>query len=242
MKSENKTENEKGMRRKALKAAFPLTIPVLTGYLFLGIGFGVLMSTIGYGFGWTVLMSASIFAGSIQYIAITLLTSAFNPLYALLLTVLVNARHLFYGIAMLERFKGAGRLKPYLIFGLTDETFSLLSTTEPPEGVNRKWFQFFVTALDHSYWITGSGLGALIGALLDFNTKGLDFVLTALFVVILTEQWRGTKNHIPALIGLGATALCLVIFGPTNFMIPAMLLILALLTLLRGRIEGRAKV
>ncbi|MDD2484441.1 MAG: AzlC family ABC transporter permease [Eubacteriales bacterium] len=233
---------EKKKRRKALKAAFPLTIPVLTGYLFLGIGFGVLMSTIGYGLGWTVLMSALIFAGSIQYIAIALLTAAFNPFYALLLTLLVNARHLFYGIAMLERYKGAGKLKPYLIFGLTDETFSLLSTTEPPEGVERKWFQFFVTLLDHSYWVAGSAIGAIIGALIEFNTKGLDFVLTALFVVILVGQWRSTKNHIPALIGLAATAICLILFGQTNFMIPAMILILAALTVLRKRIEGRGNV
>ena len=233
-------ENSQKTRRKALKAAFPLTIPVLTGYLFLGIGFGVLMDTIGYGIGWTVLMSGLVFAGSIQYIAIALFTAAFNPLYALLLTLMVNARHLFYGIAMLERYKGAGKLKPYLIFGLTDETFALLSSAEPPEGIERKWFQFFVTFLDHCYWVTGSAIGSLLGALLEFNTKGLDFVLTALFVVILIGQWQSTKNHIPALTGLGATALCLILFGSAHFLLPAMLLILVLLTIFRKRIEGRA--
>ena len=182
-------------------------------------------------------MSIFVFAGSMQYVGVTLLTTAFHPLYALLLTLLVNARHLFYGISMLERYKGAGRLKPYLVFGLTDETFSLLCSTEPPEGVDRTWFQFFVTLLDHSYWVTGSALGSIIGSLLTFNTKGLDFVLTALFVVIFINQWKGTKNHWPALIGVAATIISLMIFGQTNFMIPAMILILGLLTLTRKKME-----
>lgn len=225
------------MKRNALKAAFPYTIPVLTGYLFLGAAYGILMAAKGYGLFWTVLMSIFVFAGSMQYVGVTLLTTAFHPLYALLLTLLVNARHLFYGISMLEQFKGAGRLKPYLVFGLTDETFSLLCSTEPPEGVNRTWFQFFVTLLDHSYWVTGSALGSIIGALLTFNTKGLDFVLTALFVVIFINQWKGTKNHWPALIGVVATIISLMIFGQTNFMIPAMILILGLLTLFRKKME-----
>lgn len=241
MNNEKDRSDLKQMKRNALKAAFPLTIPVLTGYLCLGMGFGVLMSTIGYGISWTILMSVFVFAGSIQYIAITLLAAAFSPLYVLFLTIMVNARHLFYGIAMLEKFKGAGKLKPYLIFGLTDETFSLLSTKEPPEGVERKWFQLFVTLLDHSYWVAGSAIGAVVGALLDFNTKGLSFALTALFVVIFIEQWASTKNHLPALIGIGATAFCLVLFGQTSFMIPAMALILALLTVFRKRIEERAE-
>lgn len=225
----------------ALKAAFPFTIPVLTGYLFLGTGFGILMNSKGYDLGWTILMSVCIFAGSIQYVAVTLLTSVFNPLYALLLTLLINARHLFYGISMLERFKGAGRLKPYLIFGLTDETFSLLSTTDPPEGIERKWFMFFVTLLDHSYWVIGSAIGGLLGYIINFDTKGIDFVLTALFVVIFINQWKESKNHIPALMGAAATVLCLILFGQTNFMIPSMILILALLTLIRSRIEKRGE-
>ena len=227
--------------KEALKAAFPVTIPVLTGYIFLGMGYGVLMSSIGYGLGWTVFMSLLIFAGSIQYISIALLTSAFNPLYTLLLTLMVNARHLFYGISMLERYKGAGRLKPYLVFGLTDETFSLLSAVEPPEGISRKWFQFFVTMLNHVYWVAGSALGNIIGSMISFNTKGLDFVLTALFVVIFIDQWRSTKNHIPALVGVGGSLLCLLIFGQENFMIPAMVLILVLLTALRKRIDREVR-
>lgn len=234
---ENMTKKT-SVRLKALKAAYPITIPVLAGYLFLGMGYGILMNSIGYGLGWTTLMSLLIFAGSIQYVAIALFTSAFNPIYTLLITLVVNARHLFYGISMLERFKGAGRLKPYLIFGLTDETFSILSTTDPPEGVERKWFQFFVTLLNHCYWVTGSALGSLLGSVVTFNTDGLDFVLTALFTVIFIDQWRGTKNHAPALIGLGATLLCLQIFGSEHFIIPAMALILLLLTVFRKRIDA----
>ncbi len=229
------------VKGKALKAAFPFTIPVMTGYVFLGMGYGILMNNIGYGLGWTVLMSLLIFAGSIQYVSIALFTSAFNPLYTLLLTLMVNARHLFYGVSMLERYKGAGRLKPYLIFGLTDETFSLLSAVNPPDEIDRKWFQFFVTLLDHSYWVAGSALGSLVGSVINFNTKGLDFVLTAFFTVIFIDQWKTTKNHIPALTGLGAALLCLLVFGQDHFMIPAMILILLLLTLLRKPMERRKR-
>ena len=158
--------------------------------------YGVLMSSIGYGLDGRIL-SLLIFAGSIQYISIALLTSAFNPLYTLLLTLMVNARHLFYGISMLERYKGAGRLKPYLVFGLTDETFSLLSAVEPPEGISRKWFQFFVTMLNHVYWVVGSALGNILGSMISFNTKGLDLCLRHFFAVIYIESVRKPKNHIP---------------------------------------------
>lgn len=218
-------------KTKALKAAFPYTIPVFTGFTFLGIAYGILMNSKGYGFGWTVLMSLAAFAGSAQYVAITLLTSVFNPVYALLLTLMVNARHLFYGISMLDKYKNTGRLKPYLIFGLCDETFSIVCSAEPPEGVNRNWFMFFITLLDHGYWVFGSALGGLLGYMVSFNTKGLDFVLTALFVVIFLEQWKSQKNHAPAVIGIVCSIVCLVIFGQSNFIIPSMLAILAVLTL-----------
>jgi len=175
-------------KTKALKAAFPHTIPVFTGFTFLGIAYGILMNSKGYGFGWIVLMSFMAFAGSAQYVAINLLTSIFNPIYALLLTLMVNARHLFYGISMLDKYKGTGKFKPYLIFGLCDETFSIICSTNPPEGVNRNWFMFFITMLDHGYWVLGSALGGLLGYMVSFNTKGLDFVLTALFVVIFIGQ------------------------------------------------------
>jgi 4-azaleucine resistance transporter AzlC len=226
-------------KTKALKAAFPHTIPVLTGFLFLGTAYGILMSSKGYGFGWTVLMSLVVFAGSAQYLAVTFLTTVFNPVYALLMTFILNARHLFYGISMLEKYKNTGRLKPYLIFGLIDETFSIVCSAEPPEGVDKNWFYFFVTLLDHIYWVTGSAIGGLLGAFVSFNIKGLDFVLTALFVVIFMGQWRTKKNRLPAVIGVLCTVVCLLLFGQSNFIIPSMLAILASLTLIRRRFETK---
>lgn len=218
---------------KALKAAFPHTIPVLTGFTFLGIAFGILMNSKGYGPGWAFLFSLMTFAGSAQYLGITFLTSVFNPIYAFLMTLMINARHIFYGISMLDKYKDTGKFKPYLIFGLCDETFSIVCSVEPPEGVDRNWFFFFITLLDHSYWVLGSTLGALLGSLISFSVEGLDFVLTALFIVIFLEQWKAQKNHKPAIIGVVASVLCLLIFGQNNFIIPAMILILILLTVTR---------
>lgn len=214
---------------KALKAAFPYTIPVLTGFIFLGVAYGILMNSKGYGVGWTALMSFMAFAGSAQYLAITFLTSAFNPVYALLMTLMINARHLFYGISMLDKYKGTGKLKPYLIFGLCDETFSIVCSTEPPEEVNRNWFNFFITLLNHCYWVLGSVLGGMLGSIISFNTKGLDFVLTALFVVIFVGQWKTQKNHKPAVIGVLCSIVCLIVFGQSNFVIPSMIAILLVL-------------
>jgi 4-azaleucine resistance transporter AzlC len=224
-------------KTKALKAAFPLTLPVFTGFTFLGIAYGILMNSKGYGVGWTILMSLFAFAGSAQYIAITFLTTAFDPLYMLLMTLIVNARHLFYGISLLDKYKNTGRLKPYLIFGLCDETFSIACSSEPPAGVNRNWFYFFITLLDHGYWVLGSALGGLLGAVISFNTRGLDFVLTALFIVIFVGQWRTKENRKPAVIGVLCSVICLLIFGQSSFIIPAMLVMLAVLTLFRKRLE-----
>lgn len=223
------------MREKseALKAALPHTIPVFTGFTFLGIAYGILMNSKGYGIGWTVLMSFMAFAGSAQYVAITFLTSIFNPIYALLMTLMVNARHLFYGISMLDKYKDTGKLKPYLIFGLCDETFSIVCSTKPPEGVNQNWFNFFITLLNHSYWVLGSAVGGILGSMVSFNTKGLDFVLTALFVVIFVGQWKTQKDHKPAVIGVLCSIICLVVFGQSNFIIPSMIAILAVLTISR---------
>lgn len=225
------------VKTAAFTAAFPLTIPVLTGYLFLGAGYGILMSSKGIAIGWTVLMSVIVFAGSLQYVAITLLTAAFQPLTALLLALMVNARHLFYGLSMLGKYQEAGTLKRYLIFGLTDETFSLLAVTEPAPGIDRRWYYFFVTLLNHSYWIAGSALGAVAGALVRFDTKGLDFVLTALFVVLFVEQWKQNRCRIPSVIGIAGTVAALLLFGPERFMLPAMVLLLAVLTLARPRLD-----
>jgi len=224
----------------ALKAAFPNTIPVLTGFSVLGIAYGFLMQSIGYGLGWTILMSTFVFAGSMQYVAIILLTAAFNPIYALLLTLMVNARHLFYGISLLTKFRGTGKLKPYLIFGLCDETFSILCSTAAPDNVNKNLFYFFVTLLNHSYWVIASILGSILGYYITFNTKGLEFVLTALFVVIFINQWREKKEHISALIGIISSLACLIIFGKDSFLIPAMICIIAILTIFQKKIVKEA--
>ena len=225
------------VQKEALKAAFPHTFPVFTGFTFLGIAYGILMNSKGYGVGWTALTSFMAFAGSAQYVAITFLTSVFNPIYALLMTLMINARHLFYGISLLDKYKSTGKLKPYLIFGLCDETFSIICSTEPPEGVNRNWFMFFITMLDHSYWVFGSTFGGLLGSMISFNTRGLDFVLTALFVVIFLGQWKTQKNHKPAVIGVLCSIICLVVFGQSNFIIPSMIAILAILTVFRRELE-----
>ena len=228
--------------KAALKAAFPRTLPVFTGFTFLGIAYGILMKSKGYDVGWTVLMSLFVFAGSAQYVAITFLTSVFNPVYAFLMTLMVNARHLFYGISMLDKFKNTGKLKPYLIFGLCDETFSIVCSAEPPEGVNRNLFMLFITLLDHSYWVIGSALGGLLGSIVSFNTKGLDFVLTALFVVIFIGQWKAQKDHKPAVTGVLCSVICLIVFGQSHFIIPSMAAILVVLSLLRKHVKEETKI
>ena len=184
-------------------------------------------------------MSACIFAGSMEFVTVELLLSPFDPLRAFFLTLMVNARHLFYGISMLEKYRGTGLKKPYLIFGMCDETFSINCTVTPPEDVDRGWFMFFVTLLNQAYWVGGAILGALLGSVVHFNTEGIEFVMTALFVVMLVNQWEETPDHLPALTGLGCTLVCLLIFGADGFMIPAMLLIIAVLTALRGKEETK---
>ncbi len=221
---------------KAFKAAFPNTIPVLTGFIVLGMAYGVLMNTKGYGVVWAVLMSAIAFCGSMQFVAITLLTAAFDPLQAFLLSLMVNARHLFYGIAMLEKYKGLGKIRPFLIYVLCDETFSISSSVEPPEGISRKYFYFSISFLDYSYWVIGTFIGGLLGNVVTFNTTGLDFVLTALFVVLFLEQWKERQNRVSGLIGIGGTILSLVFFGPNNLVIPAMIIILTILMIGRNKV------
>ncbi|MDF2473181.1 MAG: hypothetical protein K0R21_963 [Anaerocolumna sp.] len=227
------------LKRNALKAAFPHTIPVLTGYLVLGAAYGILLDSKGYSFVWAILTSLFIFAGSMQFVSISMLATGFHPVYTLAITLMVNARHLFYGISMLSKYKGTGILKPYLIFGLTDETFSVLIASEPPKGVDKNWFMFFITLLDQIYWITGSLLGSLLGSFITFNTKGMDFALTALFIVIFIDQWRATKNHLPVCIGVGSSMVCRLLFGSANFIIPSMITILLLVTVLQEKIESR---
>lgn len=213
----------------ALRAAFSAPIPVLTGYIPLGMAYGFLMASAGYGPLWALGMSVLVFAGSLEYMAVTLLTSAFAPLQAFLAAVMINARHIFYGLSLLDKYHGLGRVRPFLISGLTDETFSLVSTLKPPAGVSRGDFYFWITLLDYIYWLAGSFLGAALGSLLDINTQGMDFVLTALFVVLFMEQWKAKERRAAGLAGLACMAAGILVFGPENSLIPAMALILAVL-------------
>ena len=223
--------------RKAFQCAFPHTIPICAGFWFLGLTYGIYMNVSGFSFWYPCLMGLSIFAGSMEFVAVNLLLGAFDPLQALVLTLMINARHLFYGISMLDKYKGTGWKKPYLIFGMCDESFSINYTARIPADIDRGWFMFFVTFLNHLYWFSGATLGGIFGSLIHFNTEGLDFVMTAMFVVIFMEQWLKEKRHESAWIGLGSSLVCLILFGADHFIIPAMLVILALLTFLRGPLE-----
>lgn len=222
--------------KKAFKDAFPVTIPICASFLFLGMSYGFLMTSKGFSPWYPFFMSMLIFAGSMEFVTITLLLSAFNPLAAFLLAIVVNARHLFYGLSLLDKYKGTGKLKPYLIFGLCDETFAINSSVEVAED-EKKWFYFFTTLLNQIYWVTGSTLGAVAGNYIAINTEGLDFVLTALFVTIFLNQWKECRNHIPAIIGIAITLAALFVLGPDDFLLPAMALILIILTVIRRRIE-----
>lgn len=225
------------MRRKALKAAFPHTLPILTGFAFLGLAYGIYMNTSGFPFYYPMLMSMLIFGGSLEFIAVEMLLGPFAPLQVFIMALLIQARHLFYGLSILEKYKGMGWKKFFLIFGMCDETFSINYTAEAPEGVDKGWFLFFITLLDYLYWTVSATTGGLIGSLLKFDTSGISFVMTAMFVVIFLDQWLKEKNHVSSIIGLSVSALCLICFGPDSFMIPTMLIILGLLTLLRPRLE-----
>lgn len=219
--------------KQALKYAFPLTIPIMAGYLFLGMSFGILTSSKGFPTYYPVIMGIFIYGGSMQFAAINLLLAAFNPISAIMLTFMVHARHIFYGITMLKPFNQLknGPRKFYTMFGLTDETFSLLASLDVPEELDDNWVYFWITLLNQIYWVLGCGLGALVGSYISFNTQGIEFVLTALFVTIFIDQWLSAKNHRPAMIGLVSSAVCLFVFGGSSFMIPAMVVILALFSI-----------
>ena len=218
---------------RAFRTAFPATIPVLTGYLFLGLAYGVLMETKGYGPLWSFLMSALAFGGSMQFVAITLLTTAFDPVQAFLMSIMVNARHLFYGLTMLEKYKGLGKLQFPTIFMLSDETFSLTSSLDVPEGIKPRYYYFAISFLDYGYWVISSVLGGLLGSMLSWDMEGLDFALTALFVVIFTGQMEKKENRIPGLIGIFGTLAVLFVVGADALVIPSMAVILVIL--LMGR-------
>ncbi len=225
------------MIKRSFRAAFPQTLPILAGFLFLGFSYGVYANVSGFSFLYPTLTALLIYGGSLEFVVISMLTEPFAPLQTFLAALIIQARHLFYGIAMLEKFRGTGKKKPYLIFGMCDETFSVNYSAVIPPDIDRGWFMFFVTLLNQAYWVFGAALGGLCGKLIPFNTEGLDFIMTALFVVIFLEQWLKEKKHYTALCGLFASALCLVLFGADSFLLPAMALILLLLTVFRGPIE-----
>lgn len=229
------------VKMKALKCAFPHTIPIMTGFLFLGMSYGIYMHVSGFSFWYPMLMAMTIFAGSVEFVCVNFLLGAFNPLQAFIVTLILNARHIFYGISMLDRFKGMGWKKIYLIFGMCDETFSVNYTADIPKDVDSGWFMFFVTLLNQIYWVLGATLGGLFGSLITLNTEGLDFVMTAMFVVIFLEQYLKDKNHLSSYIGLGVSLLMLIFFGADNFMIPAIAGILVCLSVARKSMEEKEK-
>ena len=227
------------MKRKAFLAAFPHTLPIFAGFWFLSLAYGIYMHAQGFSFLYPMFMSMLIYGGSLEFVAVEMLLSPFAPVSVFVMTLLIQARHLFYGLSMLDKYKGLGRKKYYLIFGMCDETFSINCSTPVPEGVDRGWFYFFVTLLDQLYWVSGATLGGIIGSLLNVSTDGISFVMTAMFVVIFLERWLGEKRHISSLLGLGLSAVCLCVFGADSFMLPAMIAIIAALALLRPLLDGK---
>lgn len=227
--------------KTAFKAAFPYTLPIMAGFLFLGAAYGIYARTEGLAAAYPIVMAAVIYAGSLEFVAVDMLTGGvFDPLNAFVMTVMVNARHLFYGLSMLEKYRAVDKKRWYLIFGMCDESFSINCTTEPPEGVDRGWFYFFVTLLDQIYWVSGAALGSLAGSFIRFEIPGLDFVMTALMVVIFLDNWLREKQHYSSLIGLAISLICLLLFGGGNFIIPSMAIMLIVLTIFRRPIERAA--
>ena len=223
--------------KKAFLCAFPKTIPIMTGFLFLGMSYGIYMKVSGFSFVYPLCMSLVIFGGSLEFVTVSMLLGSFAPVQTFLMALMIQARHLFYGIALLEKYRGTGWKKPYLIFGMCDESFSINCSVQVPENVDRGWFYFFVSLLNQSYWVCGATLGGILGSFISFNTEGLEFVMTAMFVVIFMEQWKKEKKHYTALIGVLASAGCLLLFGAESFLIPAMICILCFLTVFRKPIE-----
>ena len=231
------------MKRKALKYAFPYTLPICAGFLFLGMSYGFFASSKGFSFIYPLCMSMFIFAGSMEFVTVSLLLASFNPVYSFLLTLMVNARHLFYGISMLNTYKDySGIKKFYLIYGMCDETFSVNCSITPPPEIDREWFMIWVTLLNQIYWVFGATMGAVLVSVIHFDTTGIEFVMTALFFVMFLDQWDTASRHLPALIGVVCSLACLLIFGKNNFMIPAMALIILSFFLCRNRLDDSAKV
>ena len=225
--------------RSAFRRAFPYTIPVLTGYLFIGIAFGVMYAEKGYSVFWAMLMSLLVYAGAGQYLAVNFFVPGYSLIQVVFLTLMINIRHIFYGISLLDKFNKMGKKRWYMIFGLTDETYSLLCTTKIPDDVDEEKFLFAISVMNQSYWIIGSAIGALAGTLIPFNSEGIDFAMTSLFVVIFIEQWMDKKNRIPELLGVLIAIICLQIFGVNSFVLPTMILIVLALFIGKTKIEGK---
>jgi len=223
----------------SLKFAFKLTIPVMFGYLFLGTAYGILLQQAGYNAIWAFFTSLFIYAGSMQFVLVGFLSGGISLLSAAVTTLSVNGRQIFYGISFLEKFKKMGKARPYMIFSLTDETYSLMCGAKIPPDCEENKVLFLISLLDQCYWITGSVLGALLGGLLTFDTSGIDFAMTALFVVIFVEQWLSAKSHLPALLGLLCGGVCLFLLGPSAFLLPALILTTALLLTLKQSIQRK---
>ena len=223
--------------KAAFFAAFPNTIPILAGFLFLGIAYGIYMNQSGFKFYYPMFMSFIIFAGSVEFATVSWLLGSFDPVNIFFLTLMINARHLFYGLSMLEKYNIPGWKKLYLIYGMCDESFSINATVDVPKDIDKGLFMFFVTMLNQIYWVAGATIGGIFGSFIPFDTKGLEFVMTALFVVIFLENWLKEKDHSASVIGLFISFICLIIFKGTNFIIPSMIIILSVLTLLRGMLQ-----
>ncbi len=221
--------------KKTVREAFLRSLPVMAGYVVLGIGFGILLRSKGYGVLWSLAMGLFIYAGSMQYVGVSLIAGGATVLTTILTTFMVNARHLFYSISMVSRYKEIGKTKPYLIFALTDETYSLLCSWDIPEGADEEKFAFFVSMFNHLYWVVGCVLGSALGAVIPFSTKGIEFSMTALFIATVVEMWITKENHVPAIVGAVCSVICLLVFGSGSFLIPTMITITLVLTLLGMR-------
>lgn len=227
------------MRKTALRYAFKASLPIMAGYGFLGLTYGVYMHELGFSFVYPMLLAITVYAGSAEFLLGNMLLGSFHPMQVFLIVLMVNARHLFYGLSMLDKYKGLGWKKFFLIYGMSDETFALTSVAKVPKGVDRGWFLLWLTWLDESYWVIGATMGGLVGSLLTFDLRGLDFVLTAMFVAIFADNWLREKNHVSSVSGLVITGMCLVLFGADNFIMPSMALVLIFLILLKKRLEVR---
>jgi len=224
---------------RTFRYAFVTTIPVFFGYLFLGMAAGLVMQKAGFNALWVLFASIFVYAGSGQFLLASLLASGENLVTVALMTLMVNSRHIFYGLSFIEKFRSMGKVYPYMICALTDETYSLQCAIKPEEGVDENRARFWVSALNHSYWLFGTVLGALAGQLIPFDSTGVEFAMTALFVVLFLEKWKEKGARRSAVLGLVSGAVCLAILGPGSFILPSLIATVAVLLLGKKHIEGK---